>query len=89
LQMPLCPSWMHSLPGFALQPLLGCMHCLYCTEKEGTAGVRWGGSWLSTTPPSPAPLAWACCPLRGEKGGWEGFPPDVPGGTGASGRASL
>lgn len=28
-----CPFLNAQSPTLALQPLLGCMHCLYCTEK--------------------------------------------------------
>lgn len=61
--------------------LLGSMHCLHCTER-GTAG--WGAA--SSAPPSqPSPARLSLLPSERGRGGRKGFPPDVPGGAGASG----
>jgi hypothetical protein len=98
LQAPLAPPECTVSPPLPFSPLLGCMHCLYCTEKGRDGVERWRG-WskgrLSTHLP-----AWPRQPelaslqerQRGgvHMGGVSAYPqPDVPGGAGASGRVRL
>ena len=98
LQAPLAPPECTVSPPLPFSPLLGCMHCLYCTEKGRDSGVRWRG-WskgrLSThLPARPCQPEPASLQERqrggGHMGGVSACPqPDVPGGAGASGRVRL
>lgn len=98
LQAPLAPPECTVSPPLPFGPLLGCMHCLYCTEKGRDSGVRWRG-WskgrLSThLPARPCQPELASLQERqrggGHMGGVSACPqPDVPGGAGASGRVRL
>lgn len=99
------PSYRLPLPFLNAQsphprPSAPCLAvCTVCIalRKEGTAGVRrrgWKEGKLSTDPPSPTSLS--LLPSKRGKGvvfAWEVFlpvpQPDVLGGAGASGRASL
>lgn len=100
LQTPLALPECTVSPPLPFGPLLGCMHCLYCTEKGREAEVRqrgWRKGKAQHRPSQPQhhPPELASPPPReaqggGCMGGVSTCPqPDVPGGAGASGQASL
>lgn len=97
LQTPLALPECTVSPPSPFSPLLGCMHCLYCTEKgrdSRSEEERMERGQAQHRPSRPTSLS--LLPSRRGKGvvfAWEVFlpvpQPDVLGGAGASGRASL
>lgn len=86
-------------PPLPFSPLLGCMHCLYCTEKgrdSRSEEERMERGQAQHRPSQPQPHQPELASLQERQrggvcmGGVSACPqPDVPGGAGASGRASL